>query len=71
MLSSNFFLLGGGGGKGGGERSLNIFELDLKQASYVFKSRKKQMRASSVKTSSFIYNISTFQPILSGHKRLV
>ena len=48
-----------------------MFELDLKQASYVFKSRKKQMRASSVKTSSFIYNISTFQPILSGHKRLV
>lgn len=70
MLSSNFFLLGGGG-EGGGERSLNMFELDLKQASYVFKSIKNQTRASSVKTSSFIYNISTFQPILSGHKRLV
>lgn len=43
MLSSNFFFVGGeGGGKGGGERSLNMFELDLKQASYVFKSRKNK-----------------------------
>lgn len=29
-------------GDEGGERSLNMFELDLKQAFYVFKSRKNK-----------------------------